>query len=64
MENPRRVWRIDIFLDDLSKIAVDKSGDNSGKLVEELVKTCVQICNNSFEHINIGAGEDAPVPAS
>ena len=60
VENPLKVWRVDIFLDDLSKIAVDKSGDNSGKPVEELVKTCAQICNNSFMHINIGAGEDTP----
>ena len=40
VENPPKVWRVDIFLDDLSKIAVDKSGENSGKPVEERVKTC------------------------
>ena len=64
VENPRRVWRIDIFLDDLSKIAVDKTGENSGKPVEGLVKTCAQICNNSFVHINIGTQAGVPADAS
>lgn len=64
VENPPRVWRVDIFLDDISKIAVDKSGENSGKPVEGLVKTFAQICNNSFTHINIEPINGAPVPAS
>ena len=64
VENPPRVWRIDIFLDDLSKIAVDKVGENSGKPVEELVKTCAQNCNNSFTHINIGTKAGPPGAAS
>ena len=62
MENLQKVWRIDIFPENFSKIAVDKAGENSGKPVEGLVKTDARICNNPFARISIGMGQARPGP--